>query len=219
MSFGRDANRKTAWMQVSAAHAVLGKPVCEAHALNKKTLCVAHPRTLNPANPPKPTVQFSPKLAISKLLYIITVLINSNGEVVNMILDSGLKAIDNLVKKFGLVFGEEDNLLQKSVYVPATGSRHQLRQSICTFGLNRFPHSIWLKLLSYSANQNMTVYRFSLPQVNHQVFCWLLIDEHGHLVELACPINKKKYIDASKCIARELQMLYPSDKRLQQAHA
>jgi len=136
-----------------------------------------------------------------------------------MKIDSGLKAIDNLVKKYGLVFGPEENPLQKSVYVPTSESRQQLRQSICTFGLSRFPHSIWLKLLAYSANQNMTVYRFSLPQVNHQVFCWLLIDEHGHLVELACPIHKKKYIDASKCLVRELQALYPLLDRDQQAHA
>lgn len=136
-----------------------------------------------------------------------------------MKIDSGLKAIDNLVKRYGLFFGAEENPLQKSVYVPATESRQQIRQSIWTFGLNRFPHSIWLKLLAYSANQNMTVYRFSLPQVNHQVFCWLLIDEHGHLIELACPINKKKYIDASKCIARKLQALYPRHENVQHAHA
>lgn len=136
-----------------------------------------------------------------------------------MKIDSGLKAIDDLVKKYGLVYGPEENPLQKSVYVPATESRQQIRQSIWTFGLSRFPHSIWLKLLTYSANHSMTVYRFSLPQVNHQVFCWLLIDEHGHVVELACPINKKKYIDASKCIARELQALYPLHDRGQQVHA
>lgn len=136
-----------------------------------------------------------------------------------MKIDSGLKAVDNLVKRYGLAFDEEVNPLQKSVYVPSCESRQQLRQSILTFGLNRFPHSIWLKLVAYSANQNMTVYRFSLPQVNHQVFCWLLIDEQGHLVELACPINKKKYIDASKCIARELQSLYPRHDSVQQAHA
>ncbi|MFT5311673.1 MAG: hypothetical protein ACI8Z9_000143 [Paraglaciecola sp.] len=136
-----------------------------------------------------------------------------------MKIDSGLKGIDNLVKKYGLLFGAQENPLQKSVYVPASGSRQQLRQNICTFGLSRFPHSIWLKLLTCSAKQNMMVYRFSLPQVNHQVFCWLLIDEHGHLVELACPINKKKYIDASKCIARTLQTLYPLHDKAQHAHA
>jgi hypothetical protein len=98
-----------------------------------------------------------------------------------MLIDSGLKAIDNLVKKYGLIFGEEHNPLQKSVYVPASASRQQLRLFISTFGLHRFPHSVWLKLLDYSADHNMTVYRFSLPQVNQQVFCWLLIDEHGDL--------------------------------------
>ena len=136
-----------------------------------------------------------------------------------MKIDSGLKGIDNLVKKYGLIFGEEDNLLQKSVYVPATGSRQQIRQSISTFGLSRFPHSIWLKLLDYCADHSMTVYRFSLPQVNHQVFCWLLIDTHGHVIEMACPINKKKYIHAAKCIARQLQTLYTQQGSAQQAHA
>ncbi|MFT4940125.1 MAG: hypothetical protein ACI88A_003177 [Paraglaciecola sp.] len=126
-----------------------------------------------------------------------------------MIIDSGFKAIDNLVKKYDLIYGVEDNPFQKSVSVPATDAMPALREALSSFRLTEFPHSFWLKLTIDPGEKPMTVYQFKFPQINNQIICWLLVNEKGYVVEIACPINKKKYIDASKCIARELLHLHP----------
>ena len=133
-----------------------------------------------------------------------------------MIIDSGFKAIDNLVKKYDLVFGVEENPFQKSTVVPPTDSMPLLREALSSFELSEFPHSLWLKLTIDPSDRPMTVYQFKFPQIDNQIICWLLVDEHGHTVEMACPINKKKYIDASKCIARELQHLNPLTGNIRQ---
>ena len=126
-----------------------------------------------------------------------------------MIIDSGFKAIDNLVRKYGLRYGVEDNPFQRSVSIPATDAMPALREALASFKLADFPHSFWLKMTIDPSERPMTVYQFKFPQVDNQIICWLLVNDQGLVVEMACPINKKKYIDASKCIARELFHLNP----------
>lgn len=115
--------------------------------------------------------------------------------------NSGLKAIDNLIVRYGIAYTEVDNAFQRSIVISACDSIEATREAIKPFGLKHFPHSIWLKLTTCCGDKQTILHQFKLPQLDGRVFCWVLLDQDGHMIELACCMNKISYVKAAKHIS------------------
>ncbi|MFT4927294.1 MAG: hypothetical protein ACI8WB_003400 [Phenylobacterium sp.] len=136
-----------------------------------------------------------------------------------MDINSGFKAVDKLVKTHGVSCEHTDNPFQRTVDIPDRTRPCQLRYLIQPFGLNAFPHAMWLAIHAHMAeNSGMSVHRFTLPHLN-KVICWVLVNDQGKVLEKAYPLNKPQYIQAARvligtllgrlsCSPRPLQMSF-----------
>jgi hypothetical protein len=121
-----------------------------------------------------------------------------------MDINSGFKAVDKLVKTHGVSCEHIDNPFQLAVDFPVAADPGQLRNLIQPFGLQAFPHAMWLALrANISKGNRLSLHRFSLPHMN-KVFCWVLINAHGQVVEKAFPMNKPQYVNAARVLIRSL---------------
>jgi hypothetical protein len=114
---------------------------------------------------------------------------------------SGLKAIDNLIEKYGIGFEQADNPFQSVLCIPPGNNLEGLREAITPFGLKTFPHVIWLKLSTAHLEETVYLHQFRLPQLDGRVFCWVLVTQQGCLLEFATEINKLHYLKAAKYLA------------------
>ncbi len=122
-----------------------------------------------------------------------------------MDINSGFKAVDKLVKVHGLSCEHIDNPFQKAIDIPDRTQPGELRQLIQPFGLNTFPHAIWLALqANVPAGESMSLHRFSLPHLN-KVICWVLVNAQGKVLEKAYPLNKPLYINAARVLIKSLR--------------
>jgi hypothetical protein len=119
-----------------------------------------------------------------------------------MVTQSGLKAIDNLIEKYGIGFEQADNPFQYILCIPPVKSLEGLREAISPFGLKTFPHVIWLKLSTAHLAETVYLHQFRLPQLDGRVFCWVLVTQQGCLLEFATQINKLNYLKAAKYLSR-----------------
>ncbi|MFQ3198791.1 MAG: hypothetical protein ACI8R9_002000 [Paraglaciecola sp.] len=115
---------------------------------------------------------------------------------------SGLKAIDNLIEKYGIGFEQADNPFQSVLCIPPGNNLEELREAITPFGLKTFPHVIWLKLSTAHLEESVYLHQFRLPQLDGRVFCWVLVTQQGCLLEFATEINKLHYLKAAKYLSR-----------------
>ncbi|WP_416307884.1 hypothetical protein [Neptunicella sp. SCSIO 80796] len=123
--------------------------------------------------------------------------------------NSGIKAIDQLIKKHGVHYGDADNAFQRTLYLPPCESVMSTRAAILPFGLHRFPPSIWLKLTTECQQRPTVLHQFRLPQLDGKRICWVLMDTHGQVLELAVCINKIHYVKAAKYLTSLL--IYHAD--------
>ncbi|MDN4501515.1 hypothetical protein QX776_03845 [Alteromonadaceae bacterium BrNp21-10] len=121
-----------------------------------------------------------------------------------MLSNSGVKAIDNLITKYTVGYSDISNVFQKALVLPPCDSHIEARNAIKSFGLKRFPPAIWLKLINHCQQQPTVLHQFKLPQLDGQVFCWVLLSEDGILLELVSCIHKSHYEKASKYLAKQL---------------
>lgn len=128
---------------------------------------------------------------------------------------SGLKAIDNLLTKYGIGYEQADNPFQYILCIPPGKDLEQLRELISPFGLKQFPHSIWLKLSMKQQEEPLFLHQFRLPQLDGRVFCWILLTQQGRLIEFAVQINKVNYLKAAKYISHLLTHHPAISKNLQ----
>lgn len=115
---------------------------------------------------------------------------------------SGLKAIDNLIDKYGIGFEQADNPFQHTLCIHPGNDLAGLREVIKPFGLKTFPHAIWLKLSTAHLTETVYLHQFRLPQLDGRVFCWVLVTQQGCLLEFATQINKITYLKAAKYLSR-----------------
>lgn len=128
---------------------------------------------------------------------------------------SGLKAIDNLIEKYGIGFEQADNPFQHILRIPSGHDLAGLREVIKPFGLKTFPHAIWLKLTTAPTKETVFLHQFRLPQLAGRVFCWVLVTEQGRLLEYATQINKINYLKAAKHISRLITQHPHTSRNLQ----
>jgi hypothetical protein len=114
---------------------------------------------------------------------------------------SGLKAIDNLITKYGVGFKQADNPFQFTLVIAPSPDLDSLREVIKPLGLKTFPHSIWLKLTTSCFEKPVLLHQFKLPQLDGRVFCWLLVHQDGRVIEVATEISKLNYIKATKYLS------------------
>jgi hypothetical protein len=115
---------------------------------------------------------------------------------------TGLKAIDNLIEKYGIGFEQADNPFQCILCIPPGNNLEGLRKAISPFGLKTFPHVIWLRLSTAHLEETVYLHQFRLPQLDGRVFCWVLVTQQGCLLEFAIQINKINYLKAAKHLSR-----------------
>lgn len=121
-----------------------------------------------------------------------------------MNINSGFKAVDKLARVHGVSCDEIDNPFQKAVEIPNDTQQGELRHLIKPFGLKSFPHALWLALQAQlPRGVGMSIHRFSLPHLD-RVFCWVLVNAQGKVVEKAYPMNKPKYTQAAKVLIQSL---------------
>lgn len=121
-----------------------------------------------------------------------------------MNIHSGFKAVDKLVQVHGVSCEHTDNPFQLAVDIPDQTRPCELRHFIKPFGLKEFPHALWLALQAHApATTGMSIHRFTLPHLN-RVFCWVLVNAQGRVLEKAYPLNKPKYVNAARVLIRSL---------------
>ncbi|NQZ09561.1 MAG: hypothetical protein HRT35_20620 [Algicola sp.] len=123
-----------------------------------------------------------------------------------MDINSGFKVIDKLARTHGVSCDGIDNPFQMAVEIPNDTKTSELRRYIQPFGLRTFPHAIWLALqANLPKGVGLSVHRFSLPHLG-RVFCWVLVNAQGEVVEKAIPMNKPKYAQAARVLIESLMV-------------
>jgi hypothetical protein len=114
-----------------------------------------------------------------------------------MNINSGFKAVDKLVKTHGVSNEGTENPFQLAVDIPDMTNPQDLPRLIKPFGLKSFPAAMWLALQAHLTSGNgLSLHRFTLPHLN-KVFCWVLVNAKGKVVEKAFPMNKPLYTNAA----------------------
>jgi hypothetical protein len=131
---------------------------------------------------------------------------------------SGLKAIDNLIAKYGVGFMQSDNPFQFTLAIPPCSDMDKIREVIKPLGLSTFPHSIWLKLNRVCLDKAVLLHQFKLPQLDGRVFCWILVHQDGQIIEVATEINKVNYIRATKYLSHSIAHHPDTSSNLQLAY-
>lgn len=131
---------------------------------------------------------------------------------------SGLKAIDNLISKYGVGFKQADNPFQFTLCIPPCVDADKIRGVIKPLGLKTFPHSIWLKLTTLDLESPVFLHQFKLPQLDGRVFCWILVHQDGRIIEVATEINKVNYLKATKYLSQLISHHRDTSANLQLAY-
>jgi hypothetical protein len=149
--------------------------------------------------PETPAKNYLAILSPRFILYIQTVF-----EGILMAIQSGVKAIDNLVTKHGLAYKQVNNPFQYAQMLPPSASVVELREAISAFGLANFPPAIWLYLLNHCQQRGTILHQFSIPQLDGKTFCWILLSADGALLEWVSSMHKTNYLQACKYLANAL---------------
>lgn len=121
-----------------------------------------------------------------------------------MAMQTGVKAIDNLIMKHGLAYRQVNNPFQSAQLLPPFESAEELRYAISPFGLHDFPPAIWLYLINHCQKRATILHQFNIPQLDGRTFCWILLSADGALLEWVSSMHKTNYLQACKYLANAL---------------
>jgi hypothetical protein len=116
---------------------------------------------------------------------------------------SGIKAIDTLINKYGVMCSETNNPFQQSIVIPPCLDRISLSHAISSFGLNKFPPSIWLTLSNDCLGKETILHKFTLNDKGG--VSWVLMSNETDVLKIAISNHRPIYVAATKFIKGALR--------------
>ena len=117
---------------------------------------------------------------------------------------SGLKEIDKLISKYGIICSAKiSNPFQTSIVIPPCLDRISLSNSLLPLGLNNFPPAIWLTLINNCIDKETTLHKFTLNAKGD--LSWILMSSKSEVLKIATSNNRTDYAVATRFIKDSLR--------------
>lgn len=107
---------------------------------------------------------------------------------------TGIKALDNLITKFGIETGVTQNDFQRGIEL-----KSQDRRAV----LMKLPYCFYTKIMALEESETVLLHQFALPYRNARLASFL-VNQQGQIIEQVYYQRDSKYVIACKKVERLL---------------